>query len=144
MPNSVENVRRNECKWKFVEQKTCEEATAHTSSNLYLRNLRWTGGGIVVCADLIISHCLFQSLTMCVTAPVFNLVVVGGVKGHHHSQDGCDLKAQGDGDLLELSAADASNPDKAKSANSVSLILVYICLPVPVVQPYPHHHDRPW
>ena len=30
---------------------------------------------------------------------------------------------------MELSAADASNPDKAKSANSVSLILVYIRLP---------------
>lgn len=37
------------------------------------------------------------------------------------------------------SAADASNPDKAKSANSVSLILVYICLPVPAVQACPHH-----
>lgn len=78
-------------------------------------------------------------------APVFNLwLCVGGVSGHHHSQEGCDVKAQGDGDPLKLSAADASNPDKAKSANSVSLILVYICLPLPAVQPCPHHHDRAW
>lgn len=48
--------------------------------------------------------------------------------------EGCDVQ---DGDLVELSAADASNPDKAKSANSVSLILVYMCLPVPGAQPCP-------
>lgn len=48
--------------------------------------------------------------------------------------EGCDVQ---DGDLVELSAADASNPDKAKSANSVSLILVYICLPVPAAEPCP-------
>lgn len=78
-------------------------------------------------------------------APVFNLwLCVGGMTSHHHSQGGCDVKAQRDEDLLELSAADASNPDKAKSANSVSLILVYICLPVPAVQPCPHHCDRAW
>lgn len=96
---------------------------------------------------LIIIHCLFQSLSVCVgyrAAPVFNLVVCRWGEWLLHSQDGCDVKAQGDGDVVELSAADASNPDKAKSANSVSLILVYICLPVPAVQPCPHHHDRAW
>lgn len=64
------------------------------------------------------------------------------MNSHYHS--GHDVKAQGDGDPMELSAADVSNPDKAKSANSVSLILVYICLPVPVVKSCPHHHDRAW
>lgn len=53
----------------------------------------------------------------------------------------CDVQ---DGDLVELSAANASNPDKAKSANSVSLILVYICLPVPAPPPLSPHHDRAW
>lgn len=46
------------------------------------------------------------------------------VLGHHYPQEGCDAKAEGDGDLVELSAADACKPDRAKSANSVSLILV--------------------
>lgn len=78
-------------------------------------------------------------------APVFNLgLCVGGGSSHDHSWEGCDVKAHRDGDLVELSAADASNPDKAKSANSVSLILVYICLPVPAAKPCPHHHDRAW
>lgn len=75
-------------------------------------------------------------------APVFNLgLCVGGGRCRHQSRGGCDVKAQGVRDLVELSAADASNPDKAKSANSVSLILVYICLPVPAVQPCP---PPPW
>lgn len=46
----------------------------------------------------------------------------------------------------QLSAADASNSAKAKSANSVSLILVYIRLPGPAVQPHllpiPDQDDR--
>lgn len=37
-----------------------------------------------------------------------------------------------------LTAADASNPDKAKeSVNSVSSILVYICPPMPASSPFP-------
>lgn len=52
----------------------------------------------------------------------------GGVNSR---PSGCDVKVHGDGDIMELSAADASNPDEAKvSVNSVSLILVYICPPV--------------
>lgn len=70
--------------------------------------------------------------------------MLGGSSSHRRSRGGCDVKAQGDGGLVELSAADASNPDKAKSANSVSLILVYICLSVPAAQPCPHHRDWAW
>lgn len=48
------------------------------------------------------------------------------------------MKVHGDGDVLQLSAADASNPDKAKEGvNYVSLILVYICPPVPASSPLP-------
>lgn len=50
---------------------------------------------------------------------------------------GRDVKVCGDGDITELSAADASNPDEAKvSVNSASLILIYICPPVRA-HPYP-------
>lgn len=99
-------------------------------------------------SDLIMSRCLFRVTdNVCWVeqhlCSIWGFVLVGG-SSHDHSWEGCDVKAHRDGDLVELSAADASNPDKAKSANSVSLILVYICLPVPAAKPCPHHHDRAW
>lgn len=98
-------------------------------------------------SELIKSHCLFlvtDNVRWISSCGQFDSLLreVNGEEGSPQPQEGCDVKAKGDGDLVELSAADASNRDKAKSANSTSLILVYICLPVPAVPPCPQHHDR--
>lgn len=68
-------------------------------------------------------HCLFL-----VTDNVYwvgkNLCSILGSLLEGYPVRRCDVKAQGAGDLVELSAADASNSTKAKSAKSVSLILI--------------------
>lgn len=62
--------------------------------------------------------------------------------GHSVTHSGRrDVRAQGAGDLVERSAAVASNSTKAKSTKSLSLILIYICLLVPLVRPCPRHRD---